>query len=344
MMYIQGIAADDIIFQTASGGWAKGGFSGDFVETKLADHSLKPIITGVEVSSRDVRPHALAIHNLAGKLYFSDITSRSIERIAIDGAVVEWDSFLPDVGLVYGIAIDEQDGDSGGFMYFTEAHGGTVSRVRLPIGSADANKRSSSKDIEVLVSSVSDPMGLALDPSGSRLFFTLRGGSIRSVTRDGSHHHLFGVDSSKGTRVDTEVRRLQSGTRLDGIAVVASEGLDDDSAELRLYWSEFGRAPALKRSTLYGTRVESLKLTSGDTKTPFHLVWPRCLAFGAGNSSGLIFAEYLGAIRRLMDPSEGVVETVAEPASYPAAVAIQSLMWGANKEGLADKYFTETIR
>lgn len=60
-----------------------------------------------------------------------------------------------------------------------------------------------------------------------------------------------------------EVRRFDSGTRLDGIAIAESEKRGEeaeDPTERRLYWSEHGRRPALKRSTLDGTRVETLSL------------------------------------------------------------------------------------
>lgn len=210
------------------------------------------------------------------------------------------------------------------------------------------------------MSGVVDPMGIALEPNGPRLFFTLHKGSIRAVARDGSRYlarnRAATASVAAGTDDETathyEVRRLDSGIRLDGIAVAASsEGSGNDPTELRLYWAEFGRAPALKRSSLDGTRVECIQVTlteSENTSRMVSLVWPRSLAFGVGNCSGLLFVEQLGAIRRLPDLPEkrgaGAPETIVEVDSYPAAAAVHTLMWRAAKEGHADKYFTELLR
>lgn len=105
----QGITVDDIIVKTKIGGWTGGGYPGDFVDSTLADHSLKPIMTDVRSRSREVSPHALAFDHAKGHLYFADFNARSIERVKIVrsvdrkggltvDAVVEWDTFLPDVG------------------------------------------------------------------------------------------------------------------------------------------------------------------------------------------------------------------------------------------------------
>lgn len=161
----QGITADDVVVQTITGGRGEGAYPGDFVDAKLADHSLEPIITGVDKSSREISPHALAVDHSAGILYYSDVSARSIERvrfaaedgeIAYDGlGIVEWGTFLPNVGLVYGMAVDAHDGHNGGFLYFSDAQGGTISRVELPAfdGSANSvNATSPHGDVEVNIS------------------------------------------------------------------------------------------------------------------------------------------------------------------------------------------------
>lgn len=335
----QGITAADTIVQTSIGGWTQGSFPGDFAEAKLADHSLQAIITGVETTSRDVRPHALAIHEYARKLYFSDIASSSIQRINIDDGAVEWDTFLPDVGPVYGMAIEETGTEGEAFLYFSNAKGGTISRMKLPSESVATRAEDRARFVEILVSGVQGPMGVALDPQGPRLFFTLYGGSIRAVARDGLRH----VD---GEGAHYEVRRLPSGTRLDGIAVAPSKASTQDErlTEPRLYWTEFGYEPAIKRSSLDGTRVETLTLTTKDPRSSIPLVWPRSLVFGAGNSSGLLFSEHLGAIRRVSDPSSGELETVVEADPYPTSGVIHTLMRKASRKGTFDKFFMETSR
>lgn len=334
--------------QTVIGGWTGGGHPGDFVEAQLADHSLKPIITRVETKGWRINPRALCFDPVYNQLYYSDLGTRSIKRIAIrkiDGgalAVVEFDTFLPEVGLVYGMAVDAKEGNKGGFLYFSDIESGTVSRVELPTtGQPTAAS-------QVLVSGVTTPMGVALEPNGgSRLMFTLYGGSIRAVLRDGSTSTTVPQTATlKGGGY--EVRRFDSGTRLDGIAISASEAAGNDPIELRLYWSESGRTPAIRRSTMDGTRPEYILTINGGTGSTESrrkpLIWPRGLAFGANTSAGLLFCERLGSIRLLPDLAVGDAETVVEEDSYPAALAIQALFRRARKKGIKEGYFMETVR
>lgn len=362
---LQGITTDDIAVQTAIGGWTGGGYVGDFVDTKLADHSLKPIITRVEAAGYEITPRALCFDSINRRLYYSDTNKRTIERIRYesddDGYVVEFGTFRSGVGLVFGMAIDPEEGDNGGFLYFSDTQSGTVSRIELPVAADDNDGQHAA--LEVLGTGLTDPMGVALEPnSGARLFFTLRGGSIRAVSRDSSTSSSNFVPKAAELEGGSyEVRRFDSGTRLDGIAVSAAalDGLTglEDPTEPRLYWSESGRHPGLKRSTIDGTRVESISVSfyedggqtesSGNTNVlSKRLVWPRGVAFGAGDSDGLLVSEHLGAIRLLYLPDSGHdmdADTVVEADSYPAAVAIRTLIGRADMEGLGDKFFTASL-
>lgn len=348
----QSVGTEHIVVQTASGGWTKGGYPGDFVDAKLADHSLKPIITRVEATGRTISPRALCFDSAGGTLYYSDLATRSLNRISLldnsdSGgstltAKVEFDAFLPDVGLVQGMAIDVREGQKGGFVYFSDAQGGAISRVELP---ADGTRPEAPEARKVLVSGLIDPMGVALEPDGGggRLFYALRGGRICAVSRDGSVSTSVPPTAVLLEGGGYEVRRFESGTRLDGIAISATEGTGSDPTELRLYWAESGRTPGIKRSTLDGTRPEDVSIS--DDGTEGQLVWPRGLAFGAGASSGLLFGEYLGSVRLLpLAPAGGSVETIAEADSYPAAVAIHALVAAAGREGAEDKFFTHSVR
>lgn len=338
---LQDITTDDIIVQT-TGGWTEGGFPGDFVDAKLADNSLKPIITQVETAGRSIHPRAICFDPVNRYLYYSDIGTRSIERVGIaEGgsvATVEFDTFLPDVGLVYGIAVDAEEGDDGGFLYFSDAESGTVSRIELSAG------KKSPSAVQVLVSRLIDPMSIALEPNGgTRLFFTLYGGSIRATSRHGSVPT--GVPQTALLEGGGyEVRRVDSGTRLDGIAVSESESEEDGPTEPRLYWSESGRIPRIRRSSMDGTRPTTILVADGGTGlSEAGLVWPRGLAFGAGSSTGLLYCERLGGVHLLFDPAGGQAETVVETASYPAAAAIQALIQKASKKGVKETYFVESM-
>lgn len=254
---------------------------------------------------------------------------------------MEFDAFLPDVGTVHGMAIDGEEGENGGYLYLSEAQSGTVSRVEL---STDGGQPGTQ---QVLASGLIDPMGVALEPggAGTRIFFALHGGSIRAVARDGSVATAVPQTTSLAGG-GYEVRRFDSGTRLDGIAISESEGTGTDPTELRLYWSESGRAPCIKRSTLDGTRPEKVSVWSNDEENSqeVRLIWPRGLAFGAGASAGLLLCENLGKLLLMPDTTSGRAETIAEADSYPAAVAIQALVAAADRAGEREKYFTQSVR
>ncbi|CAM9888983.1 unnamed protein product [Scytosiphon promiscuus] len=345
----KGIGPEDIVVQTAIGGWTQGGYPGDFVDAKLADHSLKPIISRVEVNGHIITPSALCFDEVRGYLYYSDHGTRSIERIRLvdhsgDGSAptteLDFDAFLPDVGRVQGIAIDGMEGPNGGYLYFSESELGTVSRVELP---DDGSRPPLAGAKQVLASGLIDPTDIALEPNGgTRLFFVLRGGSIRAVMRDGS------VSTAVPSTAildggGYEVRRCDSGTRLEGIAISEDGDSIGDPIQLRLYWIESGRTAGIKRSTLDGTRPEKISVLD-DNGQEARLIWPRGLVFGAGSSAGLLFCEYLGSVKLLPYPDEGRAQTVVAEDSYPAAKAIQVLIATADGEGVTDRFFTQSVR
>lgn len=345
----QGIGPEDVVVQTAIGGWTHGGHPGDFVDAQLADHSLKPIISRVEVAGRAITPRALCFDDARGHLYFSDHGTRSVSRIRFTAdnggdesaqtVELDFEAFLPDVGMVHGMAVDGSEGPNGGYLYFSETEHGTISRVELP---ADGNQPVSAEARQVLASGLLDPTGVALEPNeGARLFFALRGGSIRVVMRDGS----VSTAVSPSALLDGggyEVRRFDSGTRLEGIAISENEDSTDDPTRLRLYWVESGRTSRIKRSTLDGTRPEEVLVLDEDEQD-VRLIWPRGLVFGAGASEGLLFCEYLGSVRLLPHPAGGRTETVVAADSYPAAKAVQALIAGADREGIKGRFFTQGV-
>lgn len=308
----------------------------------------------MEATGRTIAPRAVCFDSKHSRLYYSDLGARSVNRITLadgigsgsDGSTqavtVEFDAFLSDI-LVHGMAVDTNEGQNGGFLYFSESQSGKVSKVELPV---DSGSRPGAG--QVLVSGLIDPMGVALEPSGGggRLFFTLRGGSIRAVMRDGSISNAV----PRSAQLDGggyEVRRLNSGTLLDGIAVSDAEGTGKYPTELRLYWSESGRTPGIKRSSLDGTRPEDVVVlddgedVNGERR---RLVWPRGLAFGAGPSTGLLFCEYLGSVRRLPYPAGGLADNIVAMDSYPAAAAIRSLVAAADREDAKEAFAMQSVR
>lgn len=94
------------------------------------------------------------------------------------------------------MALDPHEGRNGGFLYFSDAQSGTISRIELSSSfSPDGKQASDSVRIppetlsarrEVIMTGLVDPRGVALEPNnGTRLFYTLYGGSINAVARSG---------------------------------------------------------------------------------------------------------------------------------------------------------------
>ncbi|CAM9578975.1 unnamed protein product [Hapterophycus canaliculatus] len=242
--------------------------------------------------------------------------------------------------MVHGLAVDGTEGRNGGYLYFSEGEMGTISRAELP---ADGNLSASTGAPQVLASGLIDPMGVALEPNGgTRLFFALRGGSIRAVMRDGSASTAV-PPTALLNGGGYEVRGFDSGTRLEGIAISEDEDSTDDPTQLRLYWIESGRAAGIKRSTLDGTRPEEISVFD-DTGQDIRLIWPRGLVFGAGASAGLLYCEFLGSVHLLPYPAGERAETVIAADSYPAAKAVQALVAAASRGGLKERLFTESLR
>ncbi|CAM9958963.1 unnamed protein product, partial [Discosporangium mesarthrocarpum] len=315
------IAIADFAVQTKLGGWSEGGYPGHFVETEIADHSLKPIITSFEVSSRPLGPHAIVL-DPNGVLYFSNVVEQSIDRVAIDGSNME--VFMPNVGLVYGMALDRESL----ILYYTEAGEGTISRVALPGASTSALVNKS------LIVGLDDPLGIALDPDGIGMFFTLYRGVIAWARRDGSDT---GDNPQETPRDYLIIRRLNSAVRLDGIAVSVAQDTSDPT-ETRLYWTESGPWHAIRHSTIHGTGVEALAKSGIDHGD---IMWPRGLAFNP-LGAGVIFTEYLGTVRQV-STTGGDLETLWEADTYAAAALLKVQMRRTERRGIDGQFFTEAL-
>ncbi|CAM9642180.1 unnamed protein product, partial [Choristocarpus tenellus] len=320
----EGITAADFIVQTRNGGWSEGGYPRDFEETEIADHSLKPIVTFVQASFRDLSPHALVLDKQEGFLYYSNIASQSVERVALNGSAME--VFMPDVGLVYGMALDTDNR----YIYYTENQEGIIGRFELVRGKG-------SPLIESLVTDLVDPMGIALDLDGDGLFFTLYRGVIGWAKRNISYTELNSLNTTKNFSV---IRQMDTAVRLDGIAVARSDAINDPT-ELRLYWTESGPWHVIQRSTVNGLGVETLVrsgINGGD------ILWPRGLILDP-SGSGIYFTEFLGTVRWLstLGDGEDPPVTLLRADTYAAAVAVKSKIGKAKRQGIDGSFFMEGL-
>ncbi|MFO0901335.1 MAG: Ig-like domain-containing protein, partial [Pirellulales bacterium] len=200
----------------------------------------------------------------AGKIYWTDATSRTIRRADLNGANVE---NLVSTGLSVpaGIAIDKTNGK----IYWTDLGTNKIQRANL-----------NGTTVEDIVSTgLIDPRDVVVDAAGGKIYWTDQGGAkiqranlngaqVQDVLTtglnaptglalDAAGAKLYFSDSASGRilRVDT------AGTNLEAIAssLNSPQGVALDVAGGKVYWAESGK---IKRSDLSGANIEDLIATS----------------------------------------------------------------------------------
>ncbi len=171
-------------------------------------------------------PIGIALDPIAGKVYWSEFSARSISRADLDGTNVE---MLIDSGLdgAADIALDL----SNGKMYWTDNASGRVMRSSL-----DGNA------VEALISGLDDPIGIAIDHAQGKMYWAeYDGQSISRANLDGSS-------------MEALVTNLGSPS---GIALNLIAG--------KVYWADNGEygPSAVRRCNLDGTGIELVMLTNG---------------------------------------------------------------------------------
>ncbi|CAM9592589.1 unnamed protein product [Chrysoparadoxa australica] len=253
---------DDITVTTVRGGEKTGGYDGAFIEARLAEANLEPIVTAVTESSREFAPAALAFDANTSKIYWSNSGSSSIERSNPDGGELE--VVLQGSGMTsHGMAITPSS-----LLYFTDSQAGTLSSLDLTTAEASPN---------AIVSGLAMPMGIALELEREMIYVAQYTGVLAALDL---------TDMSL-----TEVVRLPTHVRLDGVALRGREALADHNDgivespwEQQLWWSESGLRSGITGASIAGLHKEAVVTDEAD-----QVLWPRALA--RSTSGTLYFTE-----------------------------------------------------
>lgn len=124
-----------------------------------------------------------------GHVYFSDRMAKKIYRTSLQMPAGQTASDRTDIELLVAheraaMPVDlDVDGEARS-LYWTDRMLGTVSRAGLDVPAGESpGKRS---DVETLVTGLSEPVGLALDLAGDRMYYgTVSGGAVYEATLDG---------------------------------------------------------------------------------------------------------------------------------------------------------------
>jgi cysteine-rich repeat protein len=161
--------------------------------------------------------YGVSIDPQAGKLYWADVSTATIQRANLDGSNVE--TVLSGLGDILFLAVDP----TGQKVYWTENAEGRIRRADLD-----------GSNVEVIVTGI-DPVGIALDVTGGKLYASDDSTSITIADLDGSNvefmsgfHALHG-----GIDLDVADNRMYWVT-LDEFFVLRQD-LDGSNGELAFY-------------------------------------------------------------------------------------------------------------
>ena len=177
-------------------------------------------------------PVGIALDTVGGKMYWVDRGVDKIRRADLDGSNVE-DWVTTGLQAPEGIALDV----TGGKMYWTDVGTRNIRRAGLdiPPGEIPADRT----DIEDLVTLVSAPVGIALDATGGKMYWTDRGArKIQRADLDGSN-----MEDLIGEGLSSPI----------AIALNVAAG--------KMYWADRG-TDKIQRANLDGSNIEDL-ITEG---------------------------------------------------------------------------------
>lgn len=244
--------------------------------TTLAGACASPILLywadnpGIELTNTDTStrsrlvadaPSASGIDVAGGQVYWTDVTSNEIRRVAIGGGASK---SLVSVGVddPEDIAVYEPLGK----MYWTDSRTRTISVANLD-----------GSNVQTLINTGSIPAGITIDRVHGRLYWTevfrgvlsanLDGSDVRAVVYTGSSSAPVGIaihyasESIYWTdnRLDTIERASMDGLNSEVVVKLPNfelpVGIAIDEAEAKLYWTANG-PDELQRSNLDGSDLE----------------------------------------------------------------------------------------
>jgi low density lipoprotein receptor-related protein 5/6 len=206
-------------------------------------------------------PVAIALDPTSGKMWWTDVTTNTIERALSTPPYTADPPVLSGLRSPLGIALDP----AGGKFYFVEESARKISRANLLDGSA----------VEPLVSSgLGDPRYIVLDGVGRMYWSDAGADNISRANTDGSDPRTlvpgqigpYGLALDRRNRVlywaDNSLGTIQSATATGGvqppfITGIPAGGIALDLARGKIYWAANG-AGKIQRSNLDGTNIEDL--------------------------------------------------------------------------------------
>jgi DNA-binding beta-propeller fold protein YncE len=176
-------------------------------------------------------PKQIQLDLVHGKAYWSDRDGLKIQRCNLDGSQNE--ILISGLKNPVGMALDI----AKGVFYFSEKNGGTVRRAPMSMpatGQSAANR----KDVETLISGLTQPIDVAVDLSQGKIYWT---------DRDEGTVHRAGIEIPAG---QTAATRKDIDTLMHGLNTPI--GVTLDLADGKLYTTESGTG-AIFRANLDGT-------------------------------------------------------------------------------------------
>ena len=285
-------------------------------------------------------PSAIVVDSVAQKLYWTEWKTGKIHRSNLDGTHIE-EVFTTGVKRILGMAV----GADGRKLYWTDRE--------FPPKIQRANLDGT--DIEMVITTELSPMGIALDTSEQKIYWTNpEAGKIQRSNFDGTNIEDLVIDElcwPSGMALDTDGGKMYWA---DGCVGIYRSNLNGTDVEMlvareiahpsdvavdvnngKIYWTN-NQAETIQRANLDGTNVEEV------------VEWrrvPQGIALdvkqGKIYSTEINFTTGAGIIRRLnFDGTEP--QTVLKPANIDLSKTRLSFPWGIAVDPYGGKiYWTD---
>jgi len=296
--------------------------------SRRAAGDRKPIVYRVEVDSVGFEPLAVAVDGVAGRLYWSNRASKTIQTSRLDGSDLRTVA-TTGVPRVQDLLVDS----ASGLLYFSEAASGEVRRCPLLDaahedleGGGGAGARLYPCDeAKVVVDGLRQPRGLALDREDGFLFVVEGGyGRIHRVTLDEDGNT---PGRHAGLPKQLQVYQAKTTVELAGVAVLPPEDGQNPHFDFsyRLFWTEIN-SERVQQGTIHGTATRPLP-SAPTYGVADPVIWPKGIV--ADTENALVYvSEYLGRIWELSYTNATHARLVVDQSSFAAASQIKSFLAG----------------
>ncbi len=220
------------------------------------------------ISSGLNTPFSIELDPINSKIYYANGSNLGIRRAELDGtSTQDVVTGLGNIG-VYALALDT----TNDYVYWANSNGGTLNRIPFD----------GSGGIQTLVTGLAFPIGVALDVSGGKVYYTefVGGGKVNRANLDGTSPEILlsGADY-RGITLDAAAGRLYVATgttilraNLNGTsssAIISSGlnspyGLGIDTVAQKLYIANNSGGGSIARANLDGSSYETIASSAGN--------------------------------------------------------------------------------